>query len=124
MLMIFTKNSLFNPIPNSRNFITKYLILWRQGWGGWVWESLGNKTLHLKSFLFLLFWLCSVARGILFPDQGLTPCPLHWKHGVLTTGPPGKFLKSLVFEKKKKQNHNIVIQYWLSGERKRGPKNR
>ena len=26
----------------------------------------------------------------LFPDQGLNPCPLHWKHVVLTTGPPGK----------------------------------
>ena len=26
----------------------------------------------------------------LFPDQGLNLRPLHWKHGVLTTGPPGK----------------------------------
>ena len=25
-----------------------------------------------------------------FPDQGLNLCPLQWKHGVLTTGPPGK----------------------------------
>ena len=29
-----------------------------------------------------------------FPDQGSNPCPLHWKHGVLTTGPPGS-LKSV-----------------------------
>ena len=28
--------------------------------------------------------------GSQFPDQGLNPCPLHWKCGVLTTGPPGK----------------------------------
>ena len=29
--------------------------------------------------------------GSYLPDQGLNPCPLHWKYGVLTTGPPGKF---------------------------------
>ena len=27
-----------------------------------------------------------------FPDQGPNPCLLHWKHGVLTAGPPGKSL--------------------------------
>ena len=27
---------------------------------------------------------------VIFPDQGSNPCPLHWKHGVLTSGPPGK----------------------------------
>ena len=25
-----------------------------------------------------------------FPNQGSNPCPLQWKCGVLTTGPPGK----------------------------------
>ena len=28
--------------------------------------------------------------GSQFPDQRWNPCPLHWKHGVLTTGPSGK----------------------------------
>jgi len=28
--------------------------------------------------------------GSSFPDQGLNPCLLHWKHGVLTTGMSGK----------------------------------
>lgn len=28
--------------------------------------------------------------GSSFPGQGLSPCPLHWKHGVLTSGMPGK----------------------------------
>ena len=28
--------------------------------------------------------------GSYFPDRGLNPCTLHWKHRVLTTGPPGK----------------------------------
>ena len=27
-----------------------------------------------------------------FPDQGSNPCLLHWEHGVLITGPPGKSL--------------------------------
>ena len=30
------------------------------------------------------------ACGIQFPDQGANPGPLHWEHGVLATGPPGK----------------------------------
>ena len=34
--------------------------------------------------------LLVVACGIYFPDQGLNLGPLHWKHGVLTAGPPGK----------------------------------
>ena len=31
-----------------------------------------------------------VACGIQFLDQGLNCSPLHWEHGVLATGPPGK----------------------------------
>ena len=30
--------------------------------------------------------------GPYFPNQGLNLHPLHWKHGVLTTGLPGKSL--------------------------------
>ena len=30
------------------------------------------------------------AYGIQFPDQESIPGPLHWEHGVLATGPPGK----------------------------------
>ena len=38
-------------------------------------------------FLFcLIFWLYCAACGILFPDQGLNLCPLHWKQGALATG--------------------------------------
>ena len=32
------------------------------------------------------------ACRIQFPDQGWNPGPLHWQHGVLTTGPPDKTL--------------------------------
>ena len=37
------------------------------------------------------FWLCHMA----YPDQGLNPGPLQWKHGILTTAPPRKSLKPL-----------------------------
>ena len=45
------------------------------------------------------------ACGILAPRPGIKPTPLHWKRGVLTTGPPGKSLDPLFnvsFELKKK----------------------
>ena len=45
--------------------------------------------------------LLVAAYGILFPDQGLTPGPLHWEFRVLATGPPGKSLNSLFFIFKK-----------------------
>ena len=35
------------------------------------------------------------APGIYFPYQGMNPGPLHWKRGVLATGPPEKSLDSL-----------------------------
>ena len=46
-------------------------------------------------FPFFFFFVCHTAWhvGSQFPDQGLNPRPLKWKHGVLTTGPPGMSLK-------------------------------
>ena len=43
-------------------------------------------------YLFLIFilWQHYLACGILVPDQGSNLCPLHWKHGVLITGPSGR----------------------------------
>ena len=35
--------------------------------------------------------------GSQFPDQGSNSCPLKWKHGVLTTGPPGNSLYFLFY---------------------------
>ena len=34
--------------------------------------------------------------GSSFPNQGLNPCPLHWEHGVITTGAPGESLVLLI----------------------------
>ena len=41
---------------------------------------------------FVLFFSAALPSiwGLKFPDQGLNPCPLQWKHDVLTTEPPGK----------------------------------
>ena len=43
--------------------------------------------LNYCQHFFFFFGLCGM-----FPDQGSNPPSLHWKHGVLTTGPPGMFL--------------------------------
>ena len=32
-----------------------------------------------------------------FPDKGWNPGPLHWEHGVLATGPPGKSCEFLFY---------------------------
>ena len=37
------------------------------------------------------------ADGIWLPYQGSHPGPLHWEHGVLATGPPGKSLTPSLF---------------------------
>ena len=37
------------------------------------------------------------ACRIQFPGPGLNPGPLHWEHGVVTTGSPGKSLCDLFF---------------------------
>ena len=37
------------------------------------------------------FWPLCTACTTWFPNQGSNPCPLQWKHRVLTTGPPGKW---------------------------------
>ena len=54
-------------------------------------------------------------QDLRFPDQGLNPCPLQWKHRALTTGPPGKSLKymkqKLTKMKEQKQSTIIVIDF-------------
>ena len=40
--------------------------------------------------LFYLFVWATPRSMQNFPAQGLNPCPLHWKGGVFTTGPPQK----------------------------------
>ena len=55
-------------------------------------------NIHFKSH----FWgggvlaMCHMRSQ--FPYQGLNPCSLQWKHGVLTPGPPGKSFKSHILK--------------------------
>lgn len=53
---------------------------WLTGYG--LGEQLGED--------FFFFFLATLHVGSLFHDQGLNQCPLLWKRGVLTAGPPGK----------------------------------
>ena len=43
------------------------------------------RTVHFFLFVCSAMWHV----GSQFPNQGLNSDPLHWEHGVLTTGPPG-----------------------------------
>ena len=49
-----------------------------------------NGLFFKKKIFIWLHWALVAAWGIQFPDQGPNPGPLHWKCGVLATGPPGK----------------------------------
>ena len=43
------------------------------------------------TYIYLFFfWPCHTTCGILIPQPGIETVPLHWKHKVLTTRPPGK----------------------------------
>ena len=62
--------------------------------------SIRSPISDLKKYfivLILISWLCHTMCGILGPDQELNPHPLHWKHRVLTPGPPGKSLIIIIF---------------------------
>ena len=50
-----------------------------------------KQLLELLKYFNLFVFSCSMWD--LVPDQGLNSGALHWNHGVLTTGPPGKSLK-------------------------------
>ena len=81
------------------------------------WIIIWKHALNWPLLFFLFFiWLCSVlvaAHGLfdlchsmwdllscgmwdVFPEQGLNLGHLHWDHGVLATGPPGKSLSFFV----------------------------
>ena len=58
-------------------FSTKYFFYYLFGYAGFYLQHVGSSA---------------VAHKIQFSDQGSNPCPLHWKCGVLATGPPRKSL--------------------------------
>ena len=54
---------------------------------GWMSVYLPPKSRCEKSLVSLIFIPMEDLR---FPTQGLNLCPMHWEHGVLTTGPARK----------------------------------
>ena len=41
-------------------------------------------------FIYLFIYLFIFRLTDLVAPSGVRPLPPHWKHGILTTGPPGK----------------------------------
>ena len=50
----------------------------------------GAQCFFFRFLLIFIFRLCCLTCGILVCQPGIEPLPLRWKHGVLTTGLPGK----------------------------------
>ena len=53
--------------------------------------------IHFKNILFFIIFVLATLCGSVgswLPDQGWKPCPLLWKHRVLTPGPLGKSYNS------------------------------
>ena len=59
----------------------------------WSTHRVGKSWLSHQLHLPELLWM----RWRLLPDEGSSPRPLHWKRGVLTTGPPEKSLCTPLF---------------------------
>uniref|UniRef100_A0A8C9BS02 Large ribosomal subunit protein eL13 n=1 Tax=Phocoena sinus TaxID=42100 RepID=A0A8C9BS02_PHOSS len=50
-----------------------------------------------------------IRRKTSFPDQISNPCPLQWKCGGLTIGPPGNSLFLILFS----QKTDVITIQWL-----------
>ena len=71
--------------PIKSNFLTTvtkslYILACHISWFPGLCESKTLVVPWTSRIPSLFFWLCHTACvGSLFPDQGLNPCPLHWK---------------------------------------------
>ena len=69
----------------------------------------------LKFCLLIYLYFYFLARphniwGLISLTRDWTSAPLHWQHGVLTTGLPGKFL-SLYFKVRKTKSHRYYFVF-------------
>ena len=89
------------------DFLSKNLFPPLSTWWFYVLLSFYNLSpgCLTSSILFFKFGCAMWHTALQFPDEGLNLRPLHWKHKVLTTEPPGKslFLHSL-FQQIRAQN--------------------
>ena len=65
----------------------------------WWWGEPKVVFLNLAT----LFSLLNIFFFLIWFHQGSNPGPLHWKRGVLATGPPGKSPAIVILGKKKKK---------------------
>ena len=80
-------------------------FVFRADFGG---ASVQADILHLLLifFFFLSFLVVQCNTWDLSLWPGIDPSPLHWEHGVLATGPPGKSLSTSL-------RHAIKVSSWL-----------
>ena len=66
-------------------------VFWITILGSWMFRIVISSWWIDPFILFFFFYHITAQHvGSEFPDQESNLCPLHWKHGVLTTGPSGK----------------------------------
>ena len=86
--------------------------------GGWVSCSLSPRNLESIVFWFSFFkksFGCTLGHvGSYFPDYGSNPCPLYWKHRVLTTGLPGMSQESIVLENQMARQGRVLLRPYRS----------
>ena len=69
------------------------------------WTPTGLISKHPASNVFIyLFYFGAESQ---FPNKGSNLHPLQWKHGILTTRPPGKFLPNIL----ETQSHSCYFAY-------------
>ena len=83
-------------------FICIYSFIWLHP--VWVAESEVFDLHCIMQGLLAAVWKLHCDMMDLVPWQGLNPGPLHWKYGVLTTGPLGKSLTATFLYKKKSES--------------------
>ena len=108
--MFFIKLKKFPSIPSFQRVFKKYLFIYLFGCAGSQLQHVGSSLwyagslVEIRDLLVMACELLVAACGIQFPDQGLNPGPLHWEHGALATGPPGKFPESFFFNHEQLSN--------------------
>ena len=63
-------------------------------WRGLVSRQISCIYFSLSLFFFSSFLVLQCNTWDLVPWPGIDPSPLHWEHGVLATGSPGKSLSA------------------------------